>query len=77
MPLIYAEKLFPQTSHHQPSQDCKSGWPLAAPCTLVERFNMLYADSVSELFAVLERWPPEQAQVFLDSITDLAQALED
>lgn len=44
--------------------------------TSVERFDALYADSIGDLVAVFERWPPEQAQVFLDSITDVAQALE-
>lgn len=42
----------------------------------VERFNTLYADSVGSLLAVVEQWPAEHAQLFLDSITDLAQALE-
>ncbi|TCP47310.1 DNA-binding MarR family transcriptional regulator [Tamaricihabitans halophyticus] len=45
--------------------------------TSVERFNTLYAESISQLYAVFDRWQPAQAQTFLDSITDIAQALED
>lgn len=44
--------------------------------TSVERFDALYADSIGRLRAVFERWPDEQAQAFLGSITDIAQALE-
>lgn len=44
--------------------------------TSVERFNAIYADSIDRLHAVFERWPSEQAQTFLSSITDIAQALE-
>nr|WP_245349153.1 MarR family transcriptional regulator [Brachybacterium fresconis] len=44
--------------------------------TSVERFNALYAESIDQLHAVFDRWPPEQAQAFLSSITDIAQALE-
>lgn len=42
----------------------------------VDRFNALYADSVARLHTVFSGWSPEQAQAFLSSITDIAQALE-
>lgn len=44
--------------------------------TSVERFDALYADSINQLRTIFERWPSDQAQAFLSSITDIAQALE-
>lgn len=44
--------------------------------TSIERFDALYSDSIDELLAIFGRWSPEQAQAFLNSVTDIAQALE-
>ncbi|OYO15035.1 MarR family winged helix-turn-helix transcriptional regulator [Enemella evansiae] len=44
--------------------------------TSIERFDALYADSIDELLRIFGRWSPEQAQVFLNSVNDIAQALE-
>ncbi|MGP5386957.1 MarR family winged helix-turn-helix transcriptional regulator [Brachybacterium tyrofermentans] len=44
--------------------------------TSVERFDALYADSIDKLLAIFGGWSPEQAQAFLNSVTDVAQALE-
>lgn len=45
--------------------------------TSVERFTALYADSVSKVLDAMGHWSPEQVNLFLDSITELSQALED
>lgn len=44
--------------------------------TSIERFTALFADSVTNLQEAMAQWSPEQTDLFLASITDLAQALE-
>lgn len=45
--------------------------------TSVERFTDLYAHSVGRLQAVIATWSDSQAQLVLEAMTGLAQALED